>query len=689
MTPVNFTEREILKIAVNGNGGRQQDAMIKYLNSIGQKYELVHCNGNQEKIKLLQEKEVDVILDTEVGIGLGYRSIARFSSSPFYLAVTKGNTELLKELNAGMAELAKTDPLLIGRLHDKYFNRKAGQLIYESSERDYLEQSGTLKVAILEGKLPIQNISPKTGEPEGIAVDFLHYISEVTGLKFEFIGIRDPEQYRSLILGDEADLVLAVPSSPLMMEKFGVIHTLPYMNISQILVVHKGLEPWELKGKTAAVYDAFGSNDRNAGEVKLYYSPELAMKAVNEGEADYCYIDNYSFQYCINKSVYKNISSIVLNENGSQSISMGVVKDSDLILHGILNKVIAYMPEAKRESIFYESSISRERPSFMEYVKSNPAPFAVAGLLLLAAAASASLHNIRNRYEMNRKMALEYQRYRQLSEVVGECIYEYDFRGDVLKFLGDGVHKLGVPETIPGFSGSGRRQLTDMGVTPDNSLCQWILEKRDGTKDVQIIFARDPERWYRVTSKVVKDESGRPVYSIGRVLDIQTEKIEKDRLLKKAQNDGLTGIYNSATVREMISKELSEGHSGGALLIIDIDHFKEINDRYGHSIGDHVLTQVGLRMKAVFEGAIYGRLGGDEFVVFLTDVRTKEEVEKKIEQIRVAFGTIEVVPDWNGITASMGAAVRTDESEFGGLYEKADLLLYEVKREGRNGYRIG
>ena len=59
------------------------------------------------------------------------------------------------------------------------------------------------------------------------------------------------------------------------------------------------------------------------GEEKLYYSPEAAMEAVDQGEADYCYIDNYSFQYCINKRVYKNISSIVLAESGSQSIEYG------------------------------------------------------------------------------------------------------------------------------------------------------------------------------------------------------------------------------------------------------------------------------------------------------------------------------------------------------------------------------
>lgn len=102
--------------------------------------------------------------------------------SPFYLAVTRGNTELLKELNAGMAELKETDPLLIGRLHDEYFNRAASRLIYEENEKSYLAQNKTLRAVVLNGKLPIQNVAAKTGEAEGIAVDFLNYISEETGL---------------------------------------------------------------------------------------------------------------------------------------------------------------------------------------------------------------------------------------------------------------------------------------------------------------------------------------------------------------------------------------------------------------------------------------------------------------------------------------------------------------------------
>ena len=104
----------------------------------------------------------------------------------------------LKELNAGMAELKETDPLLIGRLHDEYFNRAASRLIYEENEKSYLAQNKTLRAVVLNGKLPIQNVAAKTGEAEGIAVDFLNYISEETGLTIEYIGI---DVYKRQVFG--------------------------------------------------------------------------------------------------------------------------------------------------------------------------------------------------------------------------------------------------------------------------------------------------------------------------------------------------------------------------------------------------------------------------------------------------------------------------------------------------------
>lgn len=689
ITPANFTELEILRVAVLGQGGRQQEALKQFLNSNIQKYELVHCETSQALKDTLKENKADVILETEVGLESGFRIIAKFSSTPFYMAVTKENTELLRELNAGVTQLHETEPNLISGLHHKYFSKVTGPIVYEKEEKDYLEQAGTLEVAVLDGKVPIQKIDPKNGSAMGIAVDFLDYISGETGLEFEYIGVSDIEEYEALIRNKEIDLILAVPGTSRVSGQYGMMHTLPYMSVTQILLVHKGIDPGNLHGKTEAVYEAFYTADDKAGMVKQYDSPEEVMKAVDEGEADYCRINNYSFQACINSRVYKNITAIVMTESERQNISFGVVKGTDLVLHSILNKVIAYMPDAKREKILYESSISREQPPLMEYIKENPAPFVALILLFITVLVVFALINYQSRFAMDRKMALEYQRYRQLSEVVGESVYEYDFKDDILRFSGNGVRKLGVSEVIPDFKAFGLNKMKEKGISGEESLYHWIMEKKDGTKDIQIDISRDPERWYRVTSKVVRDQQGSPVYAIGRVWDVQKEKIEKERLLKKARNDGITGIYNSSTIREMITDEVEALRTEGALMIIDIDYFKEINDRFGHSVGDSVLTQIGKNIREVFDGDIFGRLGGDEFIIFIPGTFEKKGILKKVNLIRRGLGKIEVAPEWRGITASIGIAVKSQEDNFETLYQKADGLLYEVKRDGRNGYRIG
>ena len=87
ITPESFTEREILRVAVVGNGGKQQDAMERYLNSIDQKYEIIRCDSSEEAIKTIEEKRADVILEPEVGTKEGFRAVARFSATPFYFCL--------------------------------------------------------------------------------------------------------------------------------------------------------------------------------------------------------------------------------------------------------------------------------------------------------------------------------------------------------------------------------------------------------------------------------------------------------------------------------------------------------------------------------------------------------------------------------------------------------------------------
>ncbi len=166
------------------------------------------------------------------------------------------------------------------------------------------------------------------------------------------------------------------------------------------------------------------------------------------------------------------------------------------------------------------------------------------------------------------------------------------------------------------------------------------------------------------------------------------------QFIKKAemmgQNDGLTGLYNKKMTETQIKKQLASPDTlkSGALMIIDVDNFKSINDTFGHLYGDAVITQLGSSLRSIFQKSdILGRVGGDEFFVFLrnyqnTDVLT-QRAEELCEEFRKTY-------EQNGVTvkisASIGIATTEDSTVFEDIYRFADIALYSTKSKGKNGY---
>jgi len=179
-------------------------------------------------------------------------------------------------------------------------------------------------------------------------------------------------------------------------------------------------------------------------------------------------------------------------------------------------------------------------------------------------------------------------------------------------------------------------------------------------------------------------------------LTTQNEELTEvgKELVRLAERDPLTHLVNRRRFLESVSEQLtadSAGTAHGALLFLDLDHFKEINDRYGHAAGDRLLQRVALVLTSqVRETETVARLGGDEFAVLMpgSDLRAARSLAERIlfhlGQLGAAAG-----PDAFPVHASIGVTLypecgQTVES----LLVQADIAMYEVKRNGRNGYRF-
>lgn len=151
------------------------------------------------------------------------------------------------------------------------------------------------------------------------------------------------------------------------------------------------------------------------------------------------------------------------------------------------------------------------------------------------------------------------------------------------------------------------------------------------------------------------------------------------RLILKSTTDAMTGLMNRRAFFESI-----EAVEDGALLVVDVDHFKAVNDRYGHAVGDEVLIAVAAHLKKnIREGDVLGRIGGEEFGIFLigADCQVVDHVGDRICRGSIVY--TEDMPTPVKVTMSIGTAYSGMAPDTPELYRRADQALFQAKRSGR------
>ena len=224
--------------------------------------------------------------------------------------------------------------------------------------------------------------------------------------------------------------------------------------------------------------------------------------------------------------------------------------------------------------------------------------------------------------------------------------------------------------------------------------CRGVYDSKTSGYMEARIMVDDEYRWISLTTRVLRNRAGEIVSVIGKISDINEQKKEELRLQAQARQDSMTGLLNRASFQEQAEEllKLSTELEGKmpALLIVDIDKFKQINDHYGHLYGDTVIVSMADALRTVFgEDAAIGRFGGDEFTVFLLDA-DKNSLEDKILELRETYARdIAETEDGHKVTCSVGASrYGVDGTTLDEMLKSADSALYYIKENGRDGYAI-
>ncbi len=216
-------------------------------------------------------------------------------------------------------------------------------------------------------------------------------------------------------------------------------------------------------------------------------------------------------------------------------------------------------------------------------------------------------------------------------------------------------------------------------------------EYADGQKEHIIDFRlRDQSGEYRWlhARQIIHFEGTRPYFVTMMIRNTDSEHKKQEELRVKAERDPLTGLYNKGHSREVIGEALAVPDTKKALLVLDMDGFKKVNDNLGHLFGDAVISDMALSLADVFESSdILGRMGGDEFVVLMRDAESCEAITARCERLREELRRSFEYGDGLSlkVSGSIGIALSPEHgTDYDELFARADAALYEAKKRGRD-----
>ena len=298
--------------------------------------------------------------------------------------------------------------------------------------------------------------------------------------------------------------------------------------------------------------------------------------------------------------------------------------------------------------------------------------------------------------EMEQQLHLITERGQMLIEQSGGIVFDWDLRTDTMYCSPQWERHFGY---VPVSQNYGEQMGIATHFHPDDltlvrEAIRALREHRKALNiDVRIANSGGKYLWTRISASVQEDEQQQPRRILGILQDIDAVKRASIALKEQAERDPLTRLLNKASTQSAIEELLGGTDGGGlsALLVLDLDNFKAVNDNYGHLYGDAVLTKVAQELKRFFRAQdVIGRIGGDEFVVFLQNIPGEDTVRTRCGQLVAALRDLleQTVPGRN-VSCSVGAALcPTHGTGYNDLFRHADEALYTSKKKGKNTYTV-
>jgi len=711
----DYTAFDGMKVAVL-NDYPLTEYFIAYMDTQGFASELVYFNTIAESKAALEKGEVDAMVTSIMDMGEEHKLLARFSPQPFYFLTYRGNGKILGELNVAMNRIQNTYPTLLDELLVTYYPIYELQF-YTREEIEYVEKDRTLRVAYVADRKPL-SFTDEDGEFDGISREVFDRIAELSGLTFEYVELPTGSITYDYFRENNIDLITGVEYNSTNMNAKGIFMSSPYISARKVVVSRPEFVYDEEQNYKLGVIA--GSQTLHSVLAKKYPNMEIVdfmtmeecFEALYVGEIDMLIQNQYVVEAVLAKPVYSTFAVVPVDGLEDELCFSTVVSlgkkggleeaESNLLI-GILNKAISQISESEIDNIVMRETLENQYEiELVDFLYNYRFTItAVTGAFLLLLIFIVVYYREKEKREKvlkeeARKSALLQKRYQTIVECSDDLIYEISM---------DSNSSIGSDKIKEKFGWEIARDVKELDfkkameilhVHPDDEeiFRQSQITNGEGGFDdltVRICKADGSFIWCRVSRTILLDDDNNVVSILGKIVDVDEDIKEKKSLEHRSRTDLLTGLLNKNTfekeVREYVEKNSTES---ACFVFIDMDHFKDINDRFGHSVGDQVIKETAKKIQLLFANFdLVGRFGGDEFCVFVKDIPR----ETLIDRLKFAVKKMEQEYPFDGgvvrLSASIGAAYcKKNDVGYKELLDVADGAAYRAKDNGRNCYII-
>lgn len=372
--PDDFDSLSGLRVGIYTNATTRIDAFEQFCEVNGIEITPVHFDDPIKWEEAFATGAIDAQLTSSAKLRDDEEILLSFQQEPYHFAVTKGNTDIMRELNFALEQIKTIKPQFESELYEKYFSQnKQGKFKITEDEAQFIKNNPILRVVAAPDWRPISYFDKANGKYSGISADVFAFLEEATGFTFEYIQTDTFKEALDMLEAGGADLVAGIYDTYFVSDELNVTLSVPYMPTQTVILKKNETDLASLTDPILAMPYGFDySAGIEYGEICYYDTVADCIDAVKKGKADFSALSNLATdQYIREKG--KNGITVVPMPNSSTRLSIAYQKPTNPLLVSILDKAICALPDERKQTIvFQNTSIESNSVTLTSFIYANP-----------------------------------------------------------------------------------------------------------------------------------------------------------------------------------------------------------------------------------------------------------------------------------------------------------------------------